>query len=83
MFKSTVRSQKSPDIFPEKGPVTASLECLYSDHGVASEHVCCSIAFLRSCWGFSALSTRFHCAHNACTALSQRLHCVDDMFKTQ
>ena len=30
----------------------------------------------------TTLSLRFHGAHNACTALSRRLHCADGVLKT-
>ena len=61
-----------------------SLRHLYNDHGVATVLAWRCIVFLRSpCWRFSALSRRFHGAHNVCTAHSQRFHCTDSLLKTQ
>ena len=83
-FKAPRDRRKTLIFLMKKGPVTASLQRPYSDHGISSELAWRSIAYLRSsCWRFSALLRRFHGVHNACTALSWRSHCADGVLKMQ
>ena len=83
ILRSAVRSQENPDIFREKGPITASWRRLRRCYGAR-------IAFYRVLTEFllaiicplTTLLLRFHNAHNVCTALSRRSHCADGVLKT-
>ena len=81
-----MRSQENPDIFLEKGSVTASLQqpkrcygALVAFYRVPTEFLLAILCALMT------LSLRFHGAHHACSCaftasasvLSRRLHCAD------
>ena len=74
-FPKLCEFARKPDIFCEKGPVTASLQRPWHSYGarMAFYHVPRS-----SCWWFSALSRR-----SLCTALSWHSLCADGVLKTQ
>ena len=82
IFQSAARSQENPDIFREKGPVTASLQqpWRFYEARMAFYHVPTEF-FLAILCALTTPSRHFHGAHNASTVLSRCVHCADGMFK--
>ena len=83
ILRSAVRSQENPDIFREKGPVTASWQRPRRCYGARMAFYRVLTEFLLAIiCALTTLSLRFHGAHNACTALSRRSHCAGGVLKT-
>ena len=78
-----MRSQENPDIFLERGPVTASWQRPRRCNGARMAFYRVLTEFLLEIiCALTTLSLHFHGAHNACTALSQCSHCADGVMKT-
>ena len=77
-----MRSQESPDIFREKGPVTTSWQRPRRCYGARMAFYRVFTEFLPAIIvALTTRSLRFHGAHSACTALSRRSHCADGVLK--
>ena len=82
VLQSAVRSQENPDIFHEKGPVTASWQRPRHCYGARMAFYRFLTFLLAFICTLMTLSLHFHGAHHACTALSRRSHCAEGMLKT-
>ena len=77
-----VRLQENPDIFREKGPVTASWQLPRRCYGARMAFYRVLTEFLLAIiCALTTLSLHFHGAHNTCNALSRRSHCADGLLK--